>query len=434
MISQLGQVPLERLGVIARTSVMHYKNTTKRVDEIGKELGVDYVLEGSVRRASDRVRVTAQLIQVSDQTKVWSDNFESREEDILALQSEVARAIVSGIRLKLTPQQQTRLARTQPVNPAAYEAYLKGRFHLNKRTTAEITKGFEYFQRAIALDPSYALAYTGLAKCYVAGNFMGMRPSESMPKAKAAARTALELDESLAEAHLSLASVMIVYDWDWPGAEKELRRALELDPGNADVLYTYAWYLAYMGRTQEAVVQMKGVLELDPLSVNTSPALGRMFLYARQYDQAIEQFRRAQELHPNFWWAHFFEGIAYQQKGMHEQAVAKIRKAMELRGDADAEEIAEAMGPAYAEGGYSAALRAMANGCKKSVEKGYGQASSMAMIYAQLGEKEKAFEWLEVAYEDRSRGLASIKGEPQLDPLRSDPRFHSLLRRMNFPE
>jgi TolB-like protein/Tfp pilus assembly protein PilF len=342
MISQLGQVHPERLGVIARTSAMQYKKTSKRVDEIGHELGVDYVVEGSVRRGNERIRVTAQLIQVSDQTKVWSESYESSVGDVLALQSEVARAIAGEIQLKLAPQQPA----PRPVNPAAYEAYLKGVFHMRKLTTPEVKKGFDYFQQAIAIDPNYALAYTGLAACYGLGNFMGMRPSESRPKAKEAALKALELDDTLAEAHASLATVLMD-EWDWAGADREFRRALELNAGIAHIHSGQAWLLAVTGRTVEAITEMTRARELDPLSVGTVTGLGRMFMFARRYDEAIEQFGKAQELDPNYIWAHFFRGIAYQQKGMHHEAVAEIQKAMAL-GDPEYKAIGEAMGRAYA--------------------------------------------------------------------------------------
>ncbi len=433
MISQLGQVHPERLGVIARTSAMRYKKTDKRIDEIGRELGVDYVVEGSVRRANERVRVTAQLIQVSDQTKVWSDSYESSVGDVLALQNEVARAIASEIQLKFTPQEETLPARTRPVNPEAYEAFLKGRYYFHKGNLANFKQAFEHFQQAISKDPNYAPAHVGLAECYTQGNYLGLQPREAMPKAKAAALKALELDEELGDAHAALASALFYYDWDWEAAGREFKRALELDPGSTHVHASYAWYVAALGRSEEAIAEAQQARVLDPLDLGTYVTVGRTFYFARRYDEAIEQYRKALELDPNYYWARFFMGLAYEQKGMHGEAITEIAKAHALNGS---EEFATQLEKAYRERGYQGALRTWAERWQRPAQPGTprAQASSVALIYLRLGEKELALQWLEKAHEERSRALVFSKVEPQLDPLRSDPRFKQFLRRMNLPE
>ncbi len=431
LITDLAQIGA--LRVISRTSVLPFKAARKPLPEIARELKVEGIVEGTVQRFGDRVRITAQLIHAPSDTHLWAKSYERDLRDIFALQREVASTIASEIRVKLTPQEQSRLGRARPVNPAAFEAYLKGRFYYWKLDSESVKRGFGHFQQAIEKDPGYALAYVGLARCYVVGNFMGLRPGEAIPKAKAAVERALKLDETLAEAHASLAWIRIVYDWDWRGAEEEIRRALELDPGNADAHRTYALYLTAMGRAEEAVMPGKRAVELDPLSADANVFLGRMLYFARHYDQAIAQYRKAIELDPNDRWAHFFLAITYAQKEMHAEFVAEVQKWALLTGDQEHREIAEAIGKAYAASGYRGVWQTLVEWWKKRVERGFSQAVSIAMQYATLGDKEHAIAWLERAYRERPRALVYIKVEPQFDSLRSDPRFQALLRRMNLP-
>jgi serine/threonine-protein kinase len=433
MIAELGQLQPQRLGVIARTSAMHYKGTDKRIDEIGRELGVDYILEGSVRRAAGRVRITAQLIQVSDQTHLWAESYERELADIFAIQSDVAQRIARSLEVELLPAQQARLASARPVNPEAYGAYLKGRFHWNKRTEEEVRKGIEYFQQAIEKDPNYALAYAGLADSYnILGDYSYVPPEEAYPRAKVAAAKALETDDTLAEAHTSLAKAAHLYDWNWLAAERGFQRALALNPSYAPAHHWYAEYLAAMGRVDEAIAEKKRARELDPLSLIINSSEGWVLYFARRYDQAIEQLQKALEMDPNFAVAHLWLGWAYEQKGMYEEAIREFQKAVTLF-KGSTYPIAS-LGHAYAVSGKRGEALKLLNELKELSKRRYVSAYDLALVYAGLGEKDQAFKWLEKAYEERYGWITMLKLEPRFDPLRADPRFQSLLRRMNFPE
>src|SRR5438445_5940532 len=313
MITQLGRMHPERLGVIARTSAMQYKKTQKGMDQIGRELGVAYVLEGSLRRAGDHVRVSAQLIQVRDQTHLWAESYERDLRDILVLQSDVAQAIAREIALTLSPQQQARMASARPIDPRAYELYSKGRYFWNKRSEVGYTRAIQYFQQAIARDSEYAPAYAGLADAYA---LLGSMPnvelprSEAMPRARTAAIKALTLDEGLAEAHTSLAFVQMHFDWDWPAAEREFTRALQLNPGDPPAPHWYAFWLLAHGRAEEALQEVRAAQRLDPLSLIINTDVGEMLYYGRRHDEAIEQGRRALELDSAFALAHRLPGFA----------------------------------------------------------------------------------------------------------------------------
>jgi TolB-like protein/DNA-binding winged helix-turn-helix (wHTH) protein/thioredoxin-like negative regulator of GroEL len=300
MITQLGRLEPDRLRVTARSSTWKYKRAERDIDRLRRELGADYVLEGSLRRAGERVRVTTQLIQAVDQTDVWAETYERDLRDVLVLQSEVARAVARAIALTLTPDAQARLSSARSVRPESYEDYLGGRYFWNRRTEAALKQALGYFQRAIAADPDYARAYSGLADCYSAlgaSSIVGaLPPRQAMPEAKAAARKALQIDGMLAEAHNSLAMVHLLYDWDLAASEREFRRALELDPDYTTAHHWYSHTLIVLGRTEESLAESKRALELEPLNLAIGVHLGWHYLYARQYDQAIEQFRKTLEL------------------------------------------------------------------------------------------------------------------------------------------
>jgi tetratricopeptide (TPR) repeat protein len=347
------------------------------------------------------------------------------------VQDDVARAIANEIKIKLTPQEQVRLGSTRPVNPEAYEAYLKGRYHWSKRTPQGIKTAIEYFQRAIERDKTYALAYAALADCYhVPAN--PLPPKEKMPKARAAAMKALELDNTLAEAHTSLARVQYVYDWDWSGAEKEFKRAIELNPHYAPAHEWYGGYLVATGRIQEAIAERRRALELDPLSLPVNFELALAFYQARNYDQAIDQFRKTLELDPNFPPVHNYLPAAYEQKGMYEEAIARFQKAIAVGTDQPAFAIA-GLGHVLAVSGRKAEAQRMRAELQRLSEQSYIPADDFALIYVGLGNRDKAFAWLNRAYEEHSFGLAFLKVEPRFDPLRSDARFQDLLRRMGLP-
>jgi TolB-like protein/DNA-binding winged helix-turn-helix (wHTH) protein/Tfp pilus assembly protein PilF len=422
MITQLGRLEPEQLGVIARTSAMQYKDSHKDARQVGKELGVDYLLEGSVRREGNRVRISAQLIQVSDQTHRWAEDYDGDLGDILALQSEVAGFVAQQIRLKLTPEQHARLKHPRAMNAGAYEDYLKGRFFWNKRTVEGYRKAIEYFQKALAVDPNHATAYAGLADAYallgsVANSVMPRR--EAMSQARAAAEKALALDESLADAHASLGFVKMHYDWDFAGAEKEFQRAITLDPGYATAHHWYAYDLVAQARLDDALMEIRQAQQADPLSVIISRDVGEILLFAGRDDEAIEQFHKALEMDPDFSLAHWLLACAYHSKGQADAFIQELG-AMARGGEGN--------GPAVflaAQGKRAEAHRRLA-----LLEKNYGSAVDSAIVRLYLGEKDRAFASLEKAVEDREGGLIIMRFSPEWEPIRADPRFQKLERRV----
>lgn len=435
MITQLGRLNPERLGVIGRTSIARYKGTNKSIEEIGRELKVEYLLEGSVRREADRARISVQLIQVSDQTQLWAASYDRPLGGVLTLQIEVAEAVAREIQLKLTPQQQARLDSPPWVNPEAHDAYLKGRFRWNMRTPDSLQRSIELFDEAIAKDPEYALAYAGLADAYgllSSTPYDTVPPREGKPRAIAAAMRALALDDTIAEAHTALARDKWYYEWDWAAAEREFQRAIELNPGYATARQWYAEYLWVTARPEEALTQIQQALELDPFSLIMHLALGRHFYLTRQYDQAISQFQETIEMNPNFFLGHFDLGFVYVQVGRYEDAISEFQQAIRLYPGSPV--CVGGLGYAYARAGQDREARQTLAQLRQLSEQRYVPALYLAAIYAGLGEMDRAFGWLEKAYGERSNYLVYLNLEPPFDPLRSDPRFQALLRRMNFPE
>lgn len=432
MITQLGRMNPEWLGVIARTSAMHYKDCDRTVQQIGCELGVSYVLEGSVRRVGRRVRVTAQLIQVADQTHLWAESYDRELGNILALQNDVACAIADEIRIKLTPRERARLGKVRPVNPEAYDAYLKGRYFWNKRTKEALEKSIRWFERAIEKDPDYASAYAGLADsyCLLANTaYSALPPKEAFSKARVATLKALEIDKTLAEAHASLAQLDL-YEFDWLAAERELRQSIELNPGFAVAHHWYALYLSAKGRFKEALAEANRAYGLDPLSVIINRDLGLIYYYARQPDRAIEQYRKTLELDPNFALAHQALGRAYLEMGMYTKGVEEIRLAVRLSGESVG--MLAALAHAYGLAGKTERARGILGDLTERSRRSYVPPTSIAVIYAGLGEKENALEWLEKAWGDQDVGLHTLKVHPIFNGLCTDPRFQDLLRRMNL--
>jgi serine/threonine protein kinase/Tfp pilus assembly protein PilF len=420
------------LKVISRTSSMRYRGTDKFVPEIARELNVDGVLEGSVLRAGERVRITAQLIHAATDEHLWAESYERDLRDILSLQSEVAQAIAQEIKIKLTPQERARLGRVHRVDPEAHDAYLRGRFHWNKRTEEALTEAIAYFKNAIEKDPSYALAYAGLADAYNILGFYAVRPPrETFPKAKAAALKALELDDTLAEARASLGYAKSCYDWDWLASEKVFKQAIELNPGYPIAHQWYGSTLTMMGRHDEAIAEQRRAQELDPLSVVISASVGWLLYYARRFDEAIEQSRKTLEMDPNFALAHLWLGWAYEQTGRYKEASEEAKKAVTLSGGSPY--YRASLGHAYAQSGMKVEAEKILEELNEVPQRMYVSPYFLAEIYTGLGENEEAFRWLERAYEERANLLVFLKVEPKVDPLRSDPRFQDLLRRMNFP-
>jgi TolB-like protein/DNA-binding winged helix-turn-helix (wHTH) protein len=421
MITQLGGLEPEKLGVIARTSAMQYKGSHKDVRQIAAELGVDYVLEGSVRREGGRVRIAAQLIQVRDQSHKWAEDYDRDLRDILALQSDVAGAIAEQIRLKLTPEGHARLRNTRTVNPEAYENYLRGRFFWNKRTAEGHEKAIEYFQKAVVLDPVYAQAYAGLADAYAllgsAANQVLPR-REAMDHARAAADKALQLDDSRADAHASLGFVKMHYDWDFAGAEKEFQRAIVLNPGYATAHHWYAYDLVALARLDDALAEIRLAQQDDPLSVIISRDVGEILLFVGRDQEAIAQCQKTLELDPSFSLAHWVLAWAYRRQGHEKQFLAELAKSLANPGVAE--------GIIYAvQGKRPEALRVVSR-----LEKVYGTSTGIATVYWFLGDKGRAFAFFEKAFEEREGSLIVMRFIPEWEPIRFEPRFIQLERRV----
>jgi TolB-like protein/DNA-binding winged helix-turn-helix (wHTH) protein/Tfp pilus assembly protein PilF len=435
MITQLSRLEPDRVRVLARSSTWKYKRADRDIGRLRRELGADYVLEGSLRRAGERVRVTAQLVRVDDQSQVWAETYERPFGDVLILQSEVAETVARTIAVTLTPHAQARLARARPVRAEAYQDYLRGRFFWNRRTEVALRQALGYFQKAIAIDPGYAPAYSGLADSYLslgASSIVGgLPPRQAMPEAKAAALKALQIDDALAEAHTSLAMVHLLYDWDLAACEKEFRRAIELDPNYTPAHHWYSHCLLPLGRTEESLAESKRALELEPLQLVVGLHLGWHYLYARQYDQAIEQFRKTLELDPAFPQTQRYAAWAYLQKGMHPEAIAALRAA--LSGLERDPEIEGELGHALAVAGRRAEALAILEGLGHLSATRYVSPYSVALVHAGLSDRDQALVWLDKAYAERSDYMPYLRLEPMLDGLRADPRFAAVAGRVGLP-
>lgn len=433
MIAQLGRFDPIRLGVIARTSVMPYRNSDKGIDRIARELGVDYVIEGSVRRSLDRVRITAQLIRARDQTNLLAETYERSAADILSIQTEFSERVAQSFAIDLLSGGRLPHAYPPTVNLDAYEAYLKGRFWFNKRTEEGFLKAINHFQEAIELDPGYAVAYAGLAEIYdVVGLYGMLPPMEAYEKAKAAAKTASILDNRIAEAHAALGFAKLRYDWDWKGAESEHRRAIELNSNYVTAHLWYGLYLAAMGRFDEALAETKQARQLDPVALVTNTHLGWILYLSRRYSQAVEQLTKTLEIEPNFPLARFFLGFAYGQQGRYADAIAEFEKASEFTGGHPG--ALAGLAHAHALIGNRSEAQAFLIKLKDTAKQRYVSPYFIALVHVGFGEIDKAFRWLDTAYEHRSDWLVHLKIEPALDPLRSDARFANLERRVGLSQ
>ncbi|MGH9601497.1 MAG: tetratricopeptide repeat protein [Terriglobales bacterium] len=419
------------LRVISRTSVMRYKGTTTPTSQIARDLNVQAIVEGSVVRSGERVRITAQLIHAATDQHLWAESYERDVRDILGLQAEVARAIAAEIQVKLTPQEEARLRPARPVNPEAHEAYLRGRYYLEKVGEDESRRAIEHLQQALQADPNYAPAYAGLAVAYYRLSNYFLPPKEAMPKARAAAIKALEIDNTLAEAHTSLALVKEFYDWDWAGAESAFKRAIELNPSYAFAHSGYGGYLSRMGRHQEALAEYRRSWELNPLSLYGGIFVGSMYYESRQYDRAVEQYRKTLEMDPNFFPAHWGLASAYEAKGMYKEAIAEYEKALSLGGPP---EVLAWLGHAHARAGNRKEALKILDEMKGPSKRKFVSAYDLAVIHTGLGEKDQALAWLEKAYEQRAEALIDLNADPRLDPLRSDSRFKDLTHRVGLPQ
>jgi serine/threonine protein kinase/tetratricopeptide (TPR) repeat protein len=431
MIAQLGRLHPESLSVIARSSVLRYKKTNTPIDQVGRELNVGYVLEGSVQREGTRVRITAELIKVRDQSQLWSDSIEREMSGILALQNEVSQKVAGALALKLLPAEQARLANAPTVNPEAHEAYLRGSYHWMKATPGDLDTAEKYFDLALEKDPSYALAYVGRAWVWIVRNQMGLvPPEEAGPKAKAAALRAIELDENSAGAHEALASVRFLIDWNWDGAWESWRRSLELNPNIASAQALYAHFLMIMGHGEEALIHSERAVVLDPFNPLFHGWHAVVLYSQRRYDEAIAAARKAQRFQPDHYVASYALWIAYGLKGMKKEALEAAKLCARVAYEAPRMEAA--LDEGYAQGGYAEAMKRAAEFLVARLPQTYCLPGDIAMYYALAGEKDKAFEWFERGLEVHDPGMPYL-GMPYYDSLRPDPRFQDLLRRMNLP-
>jgi TolB-like protein/DNA-binding winged helix-turn-helix (wHTH) protein/Tfp pilus assembly protein PilF len=418
---------IRSLRVTSRTSSMHYRGSGKPLPDIARELSVDAVVDGSVLRSGDRVRINVELVHAGMDRRLWSNSYEGDLRDVFALQADVARRIADEIRVTLAPPDLARLARVRATNPEAYQAYSKGRFYWNKRTAQDLQRAIGFFQQAVDKDPGYALAYDGLADSWLPLGWYGyLSPSATFPNAKAAVTKALSLDDSLAEAHTSLAFVDLYYDRDWAGAEREFRRAIDLNPNYANGHHWYAEFLSLVGRHTEAIAESQRARELDPLSNIIDAWVSSRYFFARQYDKAIEEGRNAVEMDPSFGPALLVLGQAYEQKGMLEEAIAAFERACSLAGGGSmyAASLAHALGVA---GRRAEALKVMED-LNTRAGRGFVSSYDLAIARLGLGDKDKAFELLSAAVEERSPRVAFLGVEPRFGGLRGDPRFRALLR------
>ena len=428
LITELAQ--FSSLRVISRTSAMHYKGSHQALPEIGRELNVDAVVEGSVIRSGDRVRITAQLLEARSDRHLWAKAYDRDVREIMSLQQDVANSIVGEIQPKLKAQASATVNRTRQVDPEAYDDYLRGLYFWNKFTEPGMRRAVEYFEESVKKDPSYALGYAGLAHAYhELAAFAG--PRNFMPKSKEAAERALQLDDTLAEAHAARGWVNWIYDWDWPGADREFQRAIQLNPGQGIIHGMYAQYLDSMGRFEEAFRESQIARELDPVALVLIQGAGDHFLLLRQYDKAIAEFRKALDMDPNFVGAHEDLSLAYFGKGMKEESITEREQEAMLDGERD---LADAMKIAYARGGYKSALKSQLKHDQRRRSSGvYVSFWDDALMQAELGNKDLALQALEKAFAERDGNMVGLNVDPFWDNIRPDPRFQDLLRRVGFP-
>jgi TolB-like protein/DNA-binding winged helix-turn-helix (wHTH) protein/tetratricopeptide (TPR) repeat protein len=424
LITNLGKV--SALRVISRQSVMRYKGSKKPLTQIARELNVDALVEGTVLRSGNRVRISANLLHAKTDRHLWAQSYERDLRDVLALQSSVARAIVDAIQVRLSPEERMRLARVQAVDPAAHEAFLRGQYYVGRSTTDRLSKSLDYFQQAIDKDPDYAEAYAWLARTHAYTGYPGMvPPQEASRKARGAVTKALELDDTLAVAHAVLGEIKATYEWDWAGAEQELRRALQLNPNDTMAHYSYMMYLSCMNRFDEAIAEARIVVALEPLS---RLPLAKVYTYSRRYDDAVRELKLELEIAPESTGPHFLLNGVYTFMGRYPEAIFECEKLKKLD-PGPFSTLACAATYAYA-GRKIEAERAL----RQYMKAPYVDPWQVAGIYAGMKDQDRALAWLGKAYQERSANLCLIQFAQDMDPLRSDPRFQYLLRRMNFPQ
>jgi eukaryotic-like serine/threonine-protein kinase len=431
MIAQIGKLQPDRLGVIARTSAMQYKKTAKRMDDIGRELGVEYVLEGSARREGNHVRITAQLIRVRDETQLWADSIDRDLAGIMAVQNDVAAAVAHALALTLLPGTQERLKTAPRINPEAYEAYLRGREHMYRLNPADLDEALHFFEAALQKEPSYALAYAGIAEVWGARQQLSFAPPrEALPKATAAANRAVSLDDGLAEVHSRLAGINTFSNWDWIAGEREFKRAIDLNPNDADARRTYSHYLYIMKRPDEAILQSTRALELDPLNPLVRSFHGTGLLFQRRPDEAIEQYNIVLRAIPNHALALNGLANALHQKGSFDEALATERI---IRRTAGATDLSAALERGFAAGGYRRALREEADAFATRARTTNVAPIGVAGLYLKAGEVDASIEWLKKSFDAHDPNIPYLGVHPNYDLVRRDPRFQDLIRQLKLP-
>jgi len=425
---------LKEWKVMNRTSVMQYKNSGKSVKEIGRELDVTTILEGSIRKEKDDIRVTVELINVKDGFQIWSDIYNKKLERVFVIQSDVAENIVKALKMKLSPKEKAKLQKKPTDNLEAYDLYLQGRYFWSKRTEEGLKRGIEYFRDAVDKDPGYAQAYIGLAESYVLLPHYGpFLPKATYPKAKKAALKALEIDNTLTGAHATMATILFEYELDWEGAEREYRRAIELNPGYATAHHWYALFLMKMARFDEAIKEIKRALKLDPLSLVINRNVGRIFYYAGKFNQAIEALQKTLEMDQNFSYTHSIIGRIYLQNSLYDEALSELQKEKSILGDLNPL-IEPGIGIAYVKIGKRDKAQELLDYLIERSKEEYVPPSTLAGLCFALGENDQGFKWMEKAYEERGFWLTFIKVSHAYDSVRQDPRFKELLKKMNLEE
>jgi len=431
VITQLGRLHSDRFGVIARTSAMRYKRTDKPIDQIARELGADYVLEGSARRDGDRVRITTQLIRARDQTQVWADSFERQLSGILSVQSDIARGVAGSLAIAIIPAEQASLLRSRPVSPDAFDAYLKGREHLYKATSADFDAALKYFELALEKDANFAPAYAGISAVWSGRQqYRFASPRDATPKAKAAVETALALDSALAEAHHRLAVIRLTADWDWSGVEQEFKKAIDLNPGYPDARSTYSHLLNILKRPTEALSEIARALQIDPFNTQFKAFYGRLLHQLRRYDDAIAQYDEVLRIVPNHTLALNGRREAFFEKRMFTEAFEGERAVWTARNDS---EMVAALDRGYTEGGYPGGWRRGADTLAARSRTAQTAPVDIWVLYVRAGDHERALEWLDRGYQSRDPNMIYLGVGPIYDPLRDDVRFQDLLRRMKLP-
>jgi serine/threonine-protein kinase len=431
LINSLSQLPT--LRVVPRSTVFRYKGRELDLRAVGRELTVRAVLTGRVVQRGETLNIQTELVDVNEDSQLWGRQYDRTSADIIAVQEEIARAVSEQLRLATSSDEQKLLTRRSTENPEAHQLYLRGQYYWNKRTSQMLRRAVDYFQQAIEKDPNYGLAWAALADCYSIYGFYGVEsPVKAAPRAKDAAQRALSIDDTLAEAHSALGFTRFTYDWDWPAAESEFKRAIELDPDNGLPRQRYAMLMMLMGRRDEAFVESRRSREVEPLSSNHNAQHGRIFYHARQWDQALRELTQSLDLDPNYAQTYLYLGWVYEQQGKYAEAIAHIQRGLDLSGGES--EMAGALGHAFAAAGKRDEAEKLVAELKERSTRQYVAPFDVALIYAGLGDKNATFEWLDKAYEDRSSWFTWMAVDARFDGVRGDPRFRDLLRRMKIPE